>query len=248
MLEWWQWGLVCTAASLVGVSKTGITGLGILSVAIFASVLPARESVGAVLVSLIAGDLVAVSTYRHDADWPSLLRLFPWTAVGVVVGAFTLGRIDDANMRHLIGGILVILLVMHIIQRFTQPPTADSIPLPLRNPWVARLTGVVAGFTTMAANASGPVMVLYLLALRLPKIVFLGTTAWFFLVLNLFKVPFSIGLGMITPGSLTISLRLIPFTIIGALTGRWLIKYIDQKRFEQIALALSLIAGIRLLF
>jgi uncharacterized membrane protein YfcA len=248
MLEWWQWGLVCTAAFLVGVSKTGITGLGILSVAIFASVLPARESVGAVLVSLIAGDLVAVSTYRHDADWPSLLRLFPWTAVGVVVGAFTLGRIDDANMRHLIGGILVILLVMHIIQRFTQPPTADSIPLPLRNPWVARLTGVVAGFTTMAANASGPVMVLYLLALRLPKIVFLGTTAWFFLVLNLFKVPFSIGLGMITPGSLTISLRLIPFTIIGALTGRWLIKYIDQKRFEQIALALSLIAGIRLLF
>jgi uncharacterized membrane protein YfcA len=248
MLEWWQWGLVCTAAFLVGVYKTGITGLGILSVAIFASVLPARESVGAVLVSLIAGDLVAVSTYRRDADWPSLLRLFPWTAVGVVVGAFTLGRIDDANMRHLIGGILVILLVMHIIQRFTQPPTADSIPLPLRNPWVARLTGVVAGFTTMAANASGPVMVLYLLALRLPKIVFLGTTAWFFLVLNLFKVPFSIGLGIITPGSLTISLRLIPFTIIGALTGRWLIKYIDQKRFEQIALALSLIAGIRLLF
>jgi len=247
MLEWWQWGLVCAAAFLVGVSKTGITGLGILAVAIFASVLPARESVGAVLVTLIAGDLVAVSTYRRDADWSSLLRLFPWTAVGVVIGAFTLGRIDDVGIRRLIGVILVILLVMHIIQRFTQKPMEDSIPLPLRNPWVARSTGVLAGFTTMVANASGPVMVLYLLALRLPKIVFIGTTAWFFLILNLFKVPFSIGLGMITPSSLAISLRLIPFAVIGAFTGRWLIKYIDEKRFEQIALALTLVAGIRLL-
>ena len=92
-MDVWQWGLVCLAAFLVGLSKTGIAGLGILAVAIFASVLPARESVGAVLVTLLAGDLVAVTTYRRDASWKHLLRLFPWPGLGVVLGALALGRI-----------------------------------------------------------------------------------------------------------------------------------------------------------
>jgi hypothetical protein len=86
-----------------------------------------------------------------------------------------------------------------------------------------------------------------LLALRLPKVLFIGTAAWFFLVLNLFKVPFSVSLGLITGASLAISLRLIPFTVLGALSGRRLLHVIDQQRFEQLALVLTLIAGIRLL-
>ncbi len=247
-MEWWQWLLACLGAFLIGVSKTGIAGIGILSVAIFANVLPARESVGTVLVTLIAGDLVAVSSYRREVSWQHLWRLFPWTAVGVVMGAFALSRIDDSGVRRLIGGILLGLLVIHLVRRSSRaggPEGVSSHPQPTA---LVGLTGLAAGFTTMVANAAGPIMIMYLLALRLPKLFFIGTAAWFFLVLNLFKVPFSLGLGLITFSSIGISLRLIPFAIGGAIFGRRLIHTIDQRLFEQLALGLTFVAAVRLLW
>ena len=249
-MEWWQWALVFLAAFLVGVAKTGITGLGILSVAIAATALPARESVGAMLLALIGGDIFAVFFYRRNADWGHLLRLFPWAAGGVIVGALTLwlGRIDNDTARHLIGAILLVLIVADFIRRYGQRGQEDSLQRLLKKRWAAGLTGMIAGITTMIANAAGPVMTLYLLAADLPKYVFLGTSAWYFLVLNLFKVPFSLGLGMITWDSARISLFMLPFVVLGALAGRWIVGYIDEKRFVQIALGLTLIASVRLLF
>ncbi len=247
-MTWWQWLLAGLGAFLIGLSKTGIAGIGILAVAIFASVLPARESVGAVLVTLIAGDVVAVAAYRREVSWAHLLRLFPWTAVGVVIGALALNRIADDGVRRLIGGILLGLIAIHLARCAQRKPSSAAESKPPQRPWLVGLAGLLAGFTTMVANAAGPVMVMYLLALRLPKLLFIGTAAWFFLVLNLFKVPFSVGLGLITPTSLGISLRLIPLAIIGALSGRLLVHAIDQRRFEQLALGLTLIAAIRLLW
>jgi uncharacterized membrane protein YfcA len=116
------------------------------------------------------------------------------------------------------------------------------------HPVLAAITGISGGITTMIANAGGPVMILYLLAMRLPKMLFMGTSAWYFFVLNLFKVPFNVQLGLINAYSLQISLILAPFAIIGAVTGRMLIHHIDQKLFEMLALVLTLIAGLRLLF
>jgi uncharacterized protein len=250
MLVWWQWVLVFLAAFLVGVSKTGINGLGIVAVAIAASALPARESVGALLLTLIGGDIFAVLFYRRHANWPKLLRLFPWTAAGVVAGALTLwlGHIDNNGARHLIGVILLLLIVGDFTRRWLAKGREDAVTGALKQRWVAGATGLAAGFTTMVANAAGPVMTLYLLAEDLTKMEFLGTTAWFFLALNLFKIPFSIGLGMITWSSAGISLRMLPFIILGALFGRWVVRYIDQQRFVQIALGLTLIAAVKLLF
>jgi len=244
-LELWQWALGALGAFLVGLSKTGIPGLGILNVAIFALVFPARESVGLVLVILICGDLVAVTTYRRDASWPHLLRLFPWAATGVVLGYFALGRVNDSQMRHLIGIILVGLVVFQYI-RSRRPAAPDGEALPVR-PWLAPLAGVTAGFTTMVANAAGPVMVLYLLAMRLPKILFIGTAAWYFLLLNLFKVPFSASLGLINPSSLGVSLLLGPFAMLGALIGRPIAERLNQRLFELIALGLTFVAALLML-
>jgi len=242
-----QWALVCLAAFLIGVSKTGIAGLNILAIAIFASVLPARESVGAVLIAFLGGDLVAVTSYRHDAHWQHLWRLFPWAGLGVVIGAFALGRIPDAGVRRLIGGILLALIVFYLLRQYaSRNGDAELIPF-TRHPWLIGVTGILAGFTTMVANASGPIMVLYLLALRLPKVAFIGTAAWFFLFLNLFKLPFSAGLGLINANSLAVALRLIPFAVAGALAGKPILRHVNQKLFEQLALALTLVAAIRLL-
>jgi uncharacterized protein len=241
-LELWQWALGALGAFLVGLSKTGIPGLGILNVAIFALVFPARESVGLVLVILICGDIVAVTTYRRDASWPHLLRLFPWAAAGIVAGYFALGQVDDWQMRHLIGIILLCLVVLQFVRSRRTAALGSEAPPPAA--WLAPIAGITAGFTTMVANAAGPVMVLYLLAMRLPKILFIGTAAWYFLLLNLFKVPFSTSLGLINVASLGVSLLLGPFAMLGALVGRPIAERLNQRVFELIALGLTFVAAL----
>ncbi len=244
-LTLWQWALLVLGGFLIGISKTGITGLGTFAVAIFSLSLPTRDAVGAVLPVLITADIVAVTVYRRHAVWSHLLRLFPWAAVGVLIGYVALGRINDRQVTILVGGILLSLVVLQWWRRQSGPSSVAGDPP--HNRWFSAGVGVLAGFTTMVANAAGPIMVLYLLAMRLPKLAFVGTTAWYFMLLNLFKVTFSLGLGLITPASLALDLRLAPAAILGALSGRVLIRHIDQTLFENLALGFTFLAALKLL-
>jgi uncharacterized membrane protein YfcA len=244
-LELWQWVIGAIGAFIAGLSKTGIPGLGSLNVALFALAFPVRESVGTVLVILICADLVAVAAYRRDASWAHLWRLFPWAAAGIVIGYLALDRVNEVEMRRLIGAILLILTVVQYL-RSRRPAAPQAGARPTRR-LVASLTGVTAGFTTMVANAAGPVMMLYLLAMRLPKITFVGTTVWYFFLLNLFKVPFSASLGLIRPSTLGVSLALGLVAMIGAYLGRPIVERLNQRAFERIALAMTLVAALLML-
>src|ERR1039458_5650782 len=114
--------------------------------------------------------------------------------------------------------------------------------------WFTALMGLLAGFTTMVANAAGPVMVLYLLAVGLPKLAFIGTGAWFFMLVNAFKVPFSVKLGLITPDSLLMDAALILPLVPGALLGPVILRHLNQTMFEWMVLVLTVAASMRLLF
>jgi uncharacterized protein len=229
----WDWALAVVAALFVGVSKTGIGGLGMLSVVIFAQLMPAKQATGVVLPLLCFGDIVAVASYRQHAKWQHLWRLFPWAGAGVIAGYFALSRIDERQARLLIGGIVLALVAMHLIRR------RGKLHETGHGPWFAPTIGVLAGFTTLVANAAGPLMAVYLLAMRLPKMDFVGTSAVFFLLLNLFKVPFMIDLELINRESFTLNLWLAPAVFAGTWFGRKLLVRIDQRAFENIALALS---------
>lgn len=241
-LEPWQWGVAVVGALLVGVSKTGIAGLGMLFVVLFAQILPAKQATGVVLPLLIFGDVIAVAAYRQHTQWRFLWRLFPWTAAGVGVGFFALGRMNDRQAQAWIGAIVLALLAVHLLRRGgAVKGEADH------GAWFAPTIGVLAGFTTLVANAAGPLMAIYLLAMRLPKMEFVGTSAVFFLLLNLFKVPFMVGLGLINGGSFALNLWLAPAVFLGAWIGRKILVKIDQRMFENLALILSGAAGLRLL-
>jgi hypothetical protein len=240
-LSAWQWVLILVGAYLAGISKTGLAGAGVLTVAIYANILPAKSSTGIILPMLIVADVVAVAAYRRHAVWRQLWRLFPWVAAGVVAGYMLLGRFDDALVRKVIGGILIGMVILHAWRKYRG---AAEVPA---TGWFVGVTGLVAGFTTMMANAAGPIMTLYMLAIGLPKMEFLGTGAWFFLVINLFKVPFSAQLGLITAETLKFNALLIPAIWLGTWTGKALVPRLNQQWFEIIVLALTLLAGLRLM-
>lgn len=241
--EWWQWALAVGGALAIGVAKTGIGGLGMLAVVIFANLMPAKQSAGFVLPMLVMADVVAVLSYRRHAQWSLLWKLFPWTALGVFLGFLAMGRIDNQQAGLLISVIVLGLVVLHLVRKSRQK--SDE---PEHAAWFAPTIGVLAGFTTLVANAAGPLMAIYLLAMRLPKMEYMGTGAWYFLLMNLFKVPFMMNLGLVDAASFQGNLLLLPAVLAGTIIGRIVLKKIDQKLFETLALVLALAAGINLLY
>ncbi|MEV5160330.1 sulfite exporter TauE/SafE family protein [Streptomyces sp. NPDC053728] len=247
----WQLAALAAASTLVGFSKTAVSGANTISLAVFAAVLPARESTGVLLPILIAGDILAVLVYRRHAHWPTLLRLFPAVAVGVVAGTFFMMWADDDAVRTSIGAILLFMAGVTLWRRRERPeraPEGEGGDGPSRGGrFKARSYGALGGFTTMVANAGGPVMSLYLLSAGFRKLGFLGTSAWFFLIVNTSKVPFSVGLGLIDARSLLLDAALVLFVIPGAYLGRACVGRINQKLFDRIVIGATVLGGLQLL-
>ncbi len=239
-----QMVLLALGAFFTGLSKTGLAGVSVLSVALFANALPARESTGALLPLLLCADVFGVAFYRKHAVWSHLMKLSPWVAAGIVVGYFALDKVSNIQVQRMIGGILVAMVALHLWRQRQGEALAAQLPHTLG---FTALMGVLAGFTTMVANAAGPVMVLFLLAIGLPKMEFIGTGAWFFMLVNAFKVPFSINLGLITVPSLLLDAALVLPMVPGALLGPLIVRRMDQRLFEAVALALAVAAAIKLI-
>lgn len=247
-LNGWQFAALAFAALLVGFSKTAVSGANTVSLAIFAAMLPAKASTGVLLPILIAGDVLAVLTYRRHAHWPTLWRLFPAVAAGVVVGTLFLVWADDGIVRTSIGAILLLMAGVTVWRRRTADADKEPGGVTTRAGRAkARSYGVLGGFTTMVANAGGPVMSMYLLSAGFRKLGFLGTSAFFFLIVNTSKLPFSAGLGLIDADSLLLDAALVLFVVPGALLGRWAVDRINQRLFERLVIAATVVGGVQLL-
>ena len=238
------WLLLCVGAILVGFSKTAIGGFAMVSVAMFAAVLPARESTAALLLLLLVGDVVAVRIYRQHAQWSTLLRLAPAVAVGVVAGAIFLFYADNDQVRRTIGVIILALVAVHVWRRW-HTRKVDQVAAPHRITTYA--AGATAGYTSMVANAGGAVMSVYLLGARLSVLEFLGTSAWFFFAVNLFKLPFTVALGLISAETLWLLILMAPLVLVGTYIGRRVIDHINRDQFEAIVLILTTLGAINLL-
>jgi len=247
-LNGWEFAALAFAALLVGFSKTAVSGANTVSLAIFAAVLPAKASTGVLLPILIAGDVLAVLTYRRHAHWPTLWKLFPAVAAGVVAGTLFLVWADDGIVRISIGAILLMMAGVTVWRRRTADAAGEPDAVTTRAGRAkARSYGVLGGFTTMVANAGGPVMSMYLLSAGFRKLGFLGTSAFFFLIVNTSKLPFSAGLGLIDADSLLLDAVLVLFVVPGAFLGRWAVNRINQRLFEQLVIAATVVGGVQLL-
>jgi len=239
-----QWCLALLAAVSVGMAKSGFAGFGMVPVLLMAEIMPARESTGAVLPLLICGDILAVATFRKHAQCRYIIRTLPPAVAGVAAGWWLMRTrgIPDRDFRAIIGGIVLALVGLQLFRKL-KPALFASVP---HRAWIAWAAGSASGVTTMLANAAGPVMTLYLLAVGLPKWEFIGTAAFFFLVVNLIKIPFSLSLGLIDIHSLTLDALLFPAVAFGLVIGRKTMSVVLQKLFENIVLVFAALAAARL--
>ena len=230
------------AAVLIGLSKTGVPGVSIPAILLMAEAFPGNEklSVGAILPILLVGDVLAVGYYRRHTQWNRLFGLFPYVLVGMVPGVYVLLKVDDQQFKLVLG---LLVLALMLVEAARQSCGWMDVP---HQKWFLATMGIAAGFGTVVGNAAGPVMSIYLVSHGMVKHEFMGTWAWFFLIVNLSKLPVVAGMGMITTATLQFSLFTVAFLVLGAVVGKRLFQYIPQWLFDPLVLALATVAALRM--
>ena len=150
--------------------------------------------------------------------------------------------LDTAVLSRLVGSIILISVIIEFSRQLKAGSDPSDSPA-MTNPVAVILFGAVTGVTTMAANAGGAAMSIYLVRMRVPMLVFMGTSTWFFFVLNMSKVPFVLALGLITQASLIANLCFAPLLGLGAVAGYFVFRRMSQLVFVRIALFLSAVAS-----
>jgi len=230
---------------LTGFSKTSIGGIGLVNAALLATILPAKESMGVMLILLIAGDLFAIGIYKRHVEW-KMLRSLIWPIIfGIFVGVYFLSRATNESLKQTIGIIVLLLVILYPISQRLQ---SSNVSLNLRYPKTLRLSlGVMTGFMSMVANSGGPPMSIYLLLRKNTVLKFMGNNAWLFFMVNLFKVPFVFALGLLNFQSVSYIIPALPLVPLGALLGRKVIGKLNQELFQKITLISAALAGLNLL-
>lgn len=233
------WVALVVAALLVGYSKTAINSVAPIAVAVFAAVLPARQSTGTLLPLLLCGDVMAITVYRRHIDWSLIVRLLPWIAGGLSIGAAFIAVADDSVMRKAIGVLLLVLVAVQVISGRRSPKQPHRL--------LGAAAGVGTGFATMIANAAGPITTLYLLSSGYEVMQLVGAAAWLFFIVNLIKLPISIGLGLVHPGSIALDAALLPAMLLGGWVGAVTIRRVSRVQFERYVLVLVAVSALLLL-
>jgi uncharacterized membrane protein YfcA len=220
-------------------SKTGIHGAGMMAVPLLAVVFGGQLSSGILLPILCLADIIGVWYYHRHASWYHLKKLFPWAALGTVLGTVVGGMIDDDTFKLVMAfTIFISVMIMVWLERGRKEEVPDF-------KWFASLTGIAGGFTSMIGNLANSVMAIYFLTMRLPKNAFIGTTAWFFLVINWFKVPFHIfSWKTISWNSFLLDLTTIPFIALGAFLGITVVKKMKDKTYRWFIIVMTVVAAV----
>lgn len=239
-----DWAVLLFSALLIGMSKTGIQGITTITIPLLTLTFGAKESTGLILPMLCFSDLIAVIYYRRAAEWKYIWKLLPSAVIGFFLALAVDRVIPPEEFKRLMAFcIFAGLGVMFWTERKGKDSALFS------SWWYAPLFGLMGGFTTMIGNAAGPVMAVYLLSMRLPKYAFVGTSAWFFLVVNYLKLPLQIfAWENISLQSLALDLTTIPVMLAGALIGIRLVKILPEEKYRIFIIVLTISSTFMLLF
>lgn len=238
-----QWLAISFAVFLLGVSKSGIKGVSIIIVVILAFVFGEKNSTGILLPMLIIADIIAVIYYKRHVKWDIIRKLIPWMIVGVLVGVWVGNDISEIIFKRLMA--LIIIMSVGLMIYMEKRKTA-AIPT---HKLFSSSMGFLAGFTTMIGNLAGPISNVYFLAIRFPKNEFIGTAAWLFFIINVFKLPFHIFIWKtVTIETLVLNSVLVPAVIIGFFLGAYIVNLISNVNYRRFILVVTAIGGLIMLF
>ena len=237
------WIIIMLASFFIGLGKAGLKGIDMLSVTLMAFVFGSKASTGIVLPLLCISDIAAVSYYNRHVKWNHFWKITPWMIIGILIGIYIGKDMNEVLFRKIMAVIILFTIIIIVLMELRKSKTVPT------NPLFVASTGLAAGITTMLGNLAGAFSNLYFLAMRLEKNDFIGTAAWIFLIMNLFKLPFQIFLWKnISIESIKIDVLLLPTLAIGFLLGLKLVDKVKEKDYRRLIIILTLIGSLLMLF
>ena len=239
-----QSSLMIISGMLIGMTKVGVPGVAIIAVSALAHVFGGKASTGILLPMLIVADFFGVGYYRRHAQWSYLIKFFPWAFAGVGLALWVGQIVTDDQFKEIIA--MVIFACIGLMLWKDIKKEASSFP---EKWWFAAFTGVAGGFATMIGNVAGPIFAIYLLAMHLPKNNYIGTQAWFFLIINLSKFPLHVLVWeTINLSTLSLNLVTLPAIALGAAAGIWMVKSLPEKIYRNAIMGITALSALLLLF
>ena len=239
----WDWVMLMLCGMLVAMAKTGIAGVYNVVVPLMAIVFGGRASTGVLLPILLMGDVLAVSYYNRSAEWNHVLRLVPPALGGVLLGTWVGGSVSEETFRVMLALVVLLGIGLMVLLEVRKVKTVPD------HWWFGLLMGLLAGFTTMVGNVAGPIVAVYMLSMRLPKNAFIGTTAWFFLLVNVIKLPLHVFVWeTISWSSLGLDLFVLPAVALGAVLGIRLVRIISEQFYRRFVILATVASALLLLF
>ncbi len=237
-----DWLFIFLAALTLGMGKGGIKGLGVIIVTLMALVFGSKASTGILIPLMILADILAVIYYHRHTQWFYLRKLLPTMIIGVLLGVW-FGNMISINLFKDIMAVLILITVVIMIGM--ERKKANGIP---KKQLFSSTTGLLAGFTSMIGNLAGPMANVYFLAMKLPKNEFIGTAAWLFFIINVFKLPFHIFVwNTVTKESLLIDALLIPGILIGFYIGVTVVKLIRDTTYRKFIYLVTAVGALLIL-
>jgi len=238
-----DWLLIVFCAMLIGMSKTGVPGVSMIVVPTLALIFGGKQSTGILLPILIMADVFAVIYYHRDAKWKHLLRALPWAFAGLFLALWIGNLVNDEQFKHIIAITVFVSVGLMIWKDYGKKKefTPDSW-------WFAASMGIIGGFATMIGNVAGPIFAIYLLAMHLNKKSFIGTTAWFFFIVNLSKLPLQAFVwNNINLHTLAVDLVVFPAIALGAWSGIFIVKRIPEKAYKWFVIVITILSAFLIL-
>jgi len=230
------------AAFLVGISKGGLKGMGTFTVALTATVYGAKASVGILVPLFIVGDILAVIYFKKHVKIKYLFQFLPAMIFGVLVATYVGNDWEEATFKKWMS----VIILGSTIYMFWSEYLGKT--LPEKDIKVSSTLGFAAGFTTMIGNLAGPFANLYFLATRLPKNEIIGTAAWVFFIINIFKIPFHVfSWETINMNTLSIDAYLAPFVVLGFWAGTKLVGLFSEQNYRRFLLVVTAIGAVLIL-
>jgi len=237
-----DWLLISFGALLLGLGKSGIKGIGVVIVIIMALVFGGKASTGILIPLMILADVFAVIYYHRHTQWLFLRKLLPSMVFGVLVGVWFGNNISEQLFKQIMAVFILLTVFIMVLMDLKKHKTIPKTTV------FSNSLGFLSGITSMIGNLAGSFSNIYFLAMRLPKNQFIGTAAWLFFIINVFKLPFHIFVWKtVTFKSLWINLILIPFVILGFYIGIYLVKLISNETYRKFIIVVTAIGALLIL-
>jgi hypothetical protein len=231
-------------ALIIGLSKGGLGGMpGALATPLMALVMPADQAIGLLLPILMLADVFAVALHWRNWNVRLVWLLIPGAVVGVTIGTYFITNAPTRTLQIALGVIVLLFAVYKIFEKrilglFHYQP----------RDWHGMVAGTITGFSSALAHTGGPPVSVYLLMQDIPPGVFNATAAIFFLILNWIKVPYYWYAGLFNFQLLWQVAWILPLVPIGVWLGKQFSNKVNKETFDQVMVALLVIASILLIF